>query len=115
MKKAVKFKQGQEVIIKNPGVLVGTVVKVRSTENDLSEDQELYQVRIDEQRIYRAANLAPAVEPSDKLKPYSKEWLEELNRWTDAAKRLVTDQNDDAALAEFSEAGSRRGWIVPIK
>jgi hypothetical protein len=108
------FKEGQEVFIKNPGELIGTVIKARPGDKDQPEDQTYYLVQLPD-RYYRSTSLEPVDEPSDKLKPYSTEWIEEVNHFVDSGKQLLQDQNDGEARAKFSEAGRKLGWIVPIK
>jgi hypothetical protein len=48
------------------------------------------------------------------MEQYSKEWMAELKRFVDAGQRFVANNNDRAAFDEFSEAGRKLGWIVPI-
>jgi hypothetical protein len=50
-----------------------------------------------------------------KLERFSPEWNEALQRFLDAGQRLLANNHDHEALGEFSEAGQKLGWIVPIK
>lgn len=54
---------------------------------------------------------------SSESKPerYSPEWNAALQRFLDAGQRLLANNNDREALAEFSEFGKKIGWIVPIE
>jgi hypothetical protein len=110
-----KFKKGQQVLIKNPGDLLGTIIKPRPGDHGLPEEETHYVVRISCDRYCLSASLESAEEPNDTLKPYSAEWLAEFQRWTDSAKSLVADQNDGAAITQFIESGSKLGYVVNIK
>jgi hypothetical protein len=54
---------------------------------------------------------------SSESKPerFSPDWNAALERFLDAGQRLLANNRDREALAEFSEAGEKIGWIVPIK
>jgi hypothetical protein len=52
---------------------------------------------------------------SNTIERYSPEWNEALRRFVDAGQRLLANNQDRAALAEFSEAGKKLGFVVPIK
>jgi hypothetical protein len=52
---------------------------------------------------------------SNNIERYSPEWNEALRRFVDAGQRLLADRHDRAALAEFSEAAKKLGFVVPPK
>lgn len=52
---------------------------------------------------------------SNSVERYSPEWNEALRRFLDAGQRLLADNQDRDAWAEFSEAGRKLGFEVPIK
>jgi hypothetical protein len=109
------FKEGQEVLIKNPRSLVGVIVRERPGDRDELPENRHYLVRIpDTEKFYLPLDLEVLEEPTAKLKQYSSEWNAELARWIDAGQRLMANNNDLAALQEFSESGSKIGFIVPI-
>lgn len=51
---------------------------------------------------------------SKELVMYSAEWSAELQRWLNAGQRLLTNNKDMDALAEFSDAGAKIGWVKTI-
>jgi hypothetical protein len=109
------FKEGQEVLIKNPRPLVGVIVRERPGDRDELPENRHYLVRIPEsEKFYLPRDLEAVEEPSTKLKQYSPEWNVELARWIAAGQRLIANNHDLAALQEFSESGSKIGFIVPI-
>jgi hypothetical protein len=110
------FKDGQEVLIKNPRPLVGIIVRERPGDRDELPENRHYIVRItDTEKLYLPRDLEPFEEPSSgQLKRYSPEWNAELTRWIEAGKRLVANNHDATALKDFSEAGSKIGFVVPI-
>jgi hypothetical protein len=111
----VQFKRDEQVLIKDPGPLVATVVEPRFGNETLPDEQKIYLVTISEERYYRGSSLEPLEQPKEHLEPYTKEWLAELNRFLKAATRLNANNKDAEALAQLSESGKRIGWIVPIK
>lgn len=108
----MKLSEGQEVIIKNPRSLVGTVVRQRPGDAHLADDERLYEVKIDENRFYRLQDLEP-IEEDKSLRPYSSEWMTQLERWTEAGQRLVKNADDHVAQRNFIDAGHALGFIVP--
>jgi hypothetical protein len=108
------LKKGQEVVIKNPGELIGTVVRARPGNKGLPEEQKVYRVQIIE-RWYKRTALEPVQQPSDVLKPSSPEWLAELHRCLESGQRWIANQNDSAAWGQFVASGAKLGIIIPIK
>lgn len=108
----MKLNEGQEVIIKNPRSLVGTVVRQRPGDANLPEDERLYEIKIDENRFYRLQDLEP-IEEDTSLRRYSPEWMTQLKRWTEASQELVHNGNDEVARQNFIDAGHALGFIVP--
>jgi hypothetical protein len=109
------FKEGQEVLIKNPRSLIGVIVRERPGDRDELPESRRYVVRIPEREMFFLPRDLEAIEePTATLKQYSAEWNAELARWIDAGQRLMANNNDLAALQEFSESGSKIGYIVPI-
>src|SRR5271157_5562641 len=108
----MSFKEGQEVLIKNPRPLVGVIVRERPGDRDELPENRRYLVRIPESEMfYLPRDLEAFEEPTAKLKQYSPEWNAELARWIDAGQRLMANNNDLAALQEFSESGNKIGFI----
>ena len=109
------FKEGQEVLIKNPHSLVGVIVRERPGDRDEPPEKRHYIVRIPEgEYFYLPSDLEAIEERPEKLTRYSPEWNAELARWIDAGQRLMANNNDLAAFKGFSESGSKIGFIVPI-
>lgn len=108
----MRLKEGKEVIIKNPRALVGKVIRQRPGDANLPEDERLYEIKIDENRFYRLQDLEP-LEEDKSLRQYSREWLTQLEQWTEAGQRLVQNADDDAARRNFIDAGHALGFIVP--
>lgn len=110
----MSLKAGQQVIIKNPRSLVGTVVRERPGDRDLPEGERRYLVRIAEERFYLPSDLEPAEEENKNPTKFSAEWNAEMARFVEAGQRWVADNSDRAAFDAFSESGRKLGWIVPI-
>ena len=111
----MSFKEGQEVLIKNPRPLVGVIVRERPGDKDELPENRRYLVRIQEsEKFYLPRDLEALEEPSAKLKQYSHEWSAELERWVAAGQKLMANNNDRDAWQEFIESGSKIGFIVPI-
>ena len=109
------LEEGQQVLIKNPRALVGIVLKQRPGDKDLPEDQRRYIVRISEdERLYLPSDLEPVQQPNSVLVRYSPEWMAECERWIDAGRRWMANNNDRAAWDEFAESGSKLGFFIPI-
>jgi hypothetical protein len=109
------FKEGQEVLIKNPRSLVGVVVRERLGDKDELPENRRFLVRIQEsERFYLPGDLEAVEEPTEKLEQYSPQWNAELARWLNAGQRLMANNDDPAALQEFSESGSNLGFVIPI-
>jgi hypothetical protein len=66
------------------------------------------------EKFYLPRDLEALEEPTAKLKQFSSEWNTELARWIGAVQRLIANNNDLAALQEFTESGSKIGFVVPI-
>ncbi len=110
----MRIPAGQKVLIKNPRALEGTVVGDRPGDYHLPEDQRRYIVQISEvERLYLPSEIE-APQPSDVLVPYSPEWTAELQKFLDAGKRWGTNNSDHKAWDEFSAAGSKLGFFVPM-
>jgi hypothetical protein len=109
------FKKGQEVLIKNPGPLVGVIVRERPGDRDEGPEKRRYLVRIPEvEKFYLPSTLEAIEEPTATLKQNSPEWNTELARCIDAGQRLIANNHDLDALQEFSESGRKIGFVVPI-
>jgi len=109
------LQEGQQVLIKNPRALVGTVVKARPGDKGLPEEQTHYLVRISDELFYLSTDLEAVENPNMELERYSPEWLAEFNRWLELGRWWLANQGDTAALAQFSESGRKLGFIVPMK
>jgi hypothetical protein len=109
----VPFEKGQKVIIKNPGVLEGTIVGPRPADADVPEDQKLYIVRIEDEQLYRGVSLEP--EPPPKMERWSAEWNAELRRMQEGLTKWLANKNDRAAWDQFVKAGNKAGIIVPLE
>jgi len=48
------------------------------------------------------------------LERYSKEWLKELERLTEAGQQLLANPTDARLMQQLVESGSRLGWVIPI-
>jgi hypothetical protein len=111
----MSLKEGQQVLIKNPRSLVGTVLRERPGDRDLPEGERRYMVHIPGgDYFYLPSDLEPVEESSNTPVKYGAEWSAELARWVDAGQRWLADNNDRAAWDEFSESGSKLGFFVPI-
>ena len=110
-----KFKKGQQVLIKNPRYLVGTIVEPRPGDKGLPEEQTHYLVQISEERYYLSSELEPAEDPNAKPARYSEEWIAELNRMAASGQQWLQNRSDKTAWDAFVDAGEKIGFIVPIK
>jgi hypothetical protein len=106
------FKKGQEVLIKNPGTLVGKVISQRSGDSGLPEEQTHYRVQI-QPRYYLSGDLEPVEEDSSspRLERGSGEWLEALGRFNEAGRQLLTDPQNNSLLANWGESGTKLGLL----
>ncbi len=48
------------------------------------------------------------------LVKYSPEWMADLKRSVDAGQRFIANNKDMDALAEFSDAGTKIGFVKPL-
>jgi hypothetical protein len=109
------LKEGQQVLIRNPRSLVGTVVHQRPGDRDLPEEKRSYLIKVEEQqRYYHLDDVEVLPEPSKELEKYSPEWMAEMQRMLSAGQRLLVNKNDRDAMAEFSDAGSKIGFVKPL-
>jgi hypothetical protein len=109
------LKEGQQVLIKNPRSLVGTVVHQRPGDRDLPEEARSYLVKIEEQQLYyRLDDFEVLPEPSKEFVKYSAEWTAQLQRFVDAGQRFMANNKDMAALQELSDAGTKIGFVKPL-
>ena len=82
----------------------------------MPEEETLYTVRIaEEERLYLSSELEPVLPPSGEVVRYSPEWNAAMHRWLEAGQRWLANSKDRAAWDQFSEAGRKLGWHVPIK
>ena len=110
------FKEGQEVLIKNPRPVVGVIVRERPGDRNESPENRRLLVRIKEdERFYLPADLEDLPLPSQELRRYSQEWNTQLQRWIDAGQKLMKNNHDPEALQDFSDAGSKIGFVRPIR
>jgi hypothetical protein len=110
------LKEGQQVLIRNPRNVIGTVVRQRPGDRNEPEEKRHYLVKIEEQQLYYLADDLEALpEPSKELRRYSPEWMAELQRFVSAGQRIIADMNDKDASAEFIDAGTKIGWVKPIE
>lgn len=108
------LKKGQEVLIKNPGILVGKVISQRSGDSGMPEEQTHYRVQI-EPRYCLSGDLEPVeAHSSPRLERYSREWIEELGRFNEAGRRFFTDPQNKNLLANWAESGTKLGLFIPI-
>jgi hypothetical protein len=107
------LKEGQQVVIKNPGPLMGIVVRARSGDKGLPEEQKLYLVQIPPKR-YRRSALEPVQQSSETLGRGSREWLAEMRGLIESGQRWLANQNDSAARDQFVESGRKLGIFIPI-
>ena len=108
----MKLREGQQVLIKNPRELVGTVIQQRPGDADLPEDERRYQVKIEETRFYLPHDLEPLEEEDEELRRYSPKWMEQLQRLTEAGQQLVKNADDEPARRNFIDAGHALGIVV---
>lgn len=109
----MKLREGQQVVIKNPRALLGTVVRQRPGDADLPEDERRYEVRIQEEsQFYLLHDLEPVAEDEEDLRPYSRKWMEQLQRWTEAGQQLYRNADDETARRNFIDAGHALGFMV---
>jgi hypothetical protein len=87
---SMPFKEGQEVLIKNPRSLVGVIVRARPGDRDELPENRRYLVRIQEsERFYLPHDLEALEEPAAKLNQYSPEWNVELTPENDSNEILT--------------------------
>jgi hypothetical protein len=111
----IPLNEGQQVLIKNPRGIVGTVVHQRSDDRGLPEEKRSYLIKVEEhQRYYRLDDIEVLSEPSKELERYSPEWMAEIQRFVNAGQRLLANNKDMDALTEFSDAGSKIGFVKPL-
>jgi hypothetical protein len=108
------LKEGQQVLIKNPRNLVGTVVQQRPGDRDLPEENRRYLVKIEDELYFHLNDIEALAEPSKELVRYSPEWLAEFQRCLAAGQRFVANNKDMDALQEFSEAGTKVGLVKKL-
>jgi len=116
------FKEGQEVLIKNPHSIVGVIVRERPGDRDLPQEERRYIVHIPEQDrdlIYSPTDLEAieqpqAQSPSTKPTPYSPAWTTQVEKFIVAGQRWMANNDDHDAMKEFVEAGRKLNFIVPI-
>lgn len=111
----MSFQPGQQVLIKNPGSLLGIVLRAGSTDKDLPDGECGYMVRITTgDYFYLPGDLEPAEEEDKTLAKYSAEWDAEMARFFEAGQRCLADNSDRVALDEFWESGRKLGLIATI-
>ena len=111
---AMRLKTGQPVLIKR--FLVGTVLEDRPGDGELPLEDRGYMVSVSEDKFaFRPRDLEPLAESTNALTKFSPEWSAEFSRWLEAGKRFSTDEADRKAWDEFSAAGSKLGFFIPIK
>lgn len=110
------LKQGQEVLIKAPGTLIGKVVRPRPGDSGLPDEQTHYLVKI-EPRYYLRSNLEPVEErrSSPRLERYSREWMDELGRFNEAGRQFFADPQNKSLLANWVESGAKLGLFFPAE
>jgi hypothetical protein len=108
------LKEGQQVLIKNPRALVGTVVAARPEQPGVAEEDRLYKVHIDDTCICRNADLQ-AVNESTQMDLNSLEGNAELRRMSEALEKWLANNNDRAAWDQFAESGRKLGIILPMR
>ena len=87
----------------------------RPGDRELPEEKRSYLIKVEEhQRYYRLDDVEVLPEPSKELEKYSPEWMAEMQRFVNAGQRLLANNNDMDALAEFSDAGSKIGFVKPL-
>lgn len=61
--------------------------------------------------------MVPGMASNEEKNPerFSPEWNAALQRFVDAGKKLLANNNDRAALDQLSESGKKLGWVVPIE
>lgn len=110
---AMPFQKGQQVIIKNPGTLVGTVVEARPGDSNEPEERRHYSVHISDERYYVSTDLEAM--PPQRPQRFSKEWNEEMQRWLEAGLRWSANNADREAWDQFVESGNKLGFFIPMK
>ena len=110
------LKEGQEVLIKTPGILVGKVVHPRPGDFGLPEEQMHYLVQM-EPRYFLRSHLEPVEESArgQRLERPSREWVEELGRFNEAGRQFFTDPQNESFFANWVESGRKLGLFIPIE
>lgn len=109
----MSFKQGQQVVIKNLGALVGTVVAAPPGAKGTSRRRSgCTRYRFPTSGII--AGLILKLYLCNLPRVFSPEWNSHFQCWIEAGHRLVENPNDREALAKFSEAGRKLGFVVPV-
>jgi hypothetical protein len=107
-----KFKDGQQVFIKNVDFLEGKIVRARDGDKGQPEEKTHYYVEIPAQARYvLSVNLETP--PDKKPQRYGEEWMAELDKMVKAAERLQANNADKVAAKALVDAGSKIGWFVP--
>jgi hypothetical protein len=108
-----KFKEGQQVIVRNAGAMVGKIIQQRPGDKGQPEEKTHYQVEIESPHWFSSTNIE-AIPESNKFEQYSPEWMAEFSRAFEALQRWHANNNDTEALQQFSDAGKNIGWVVPM-
>jgi hypothetical protein len=110
------LKEGQELLIKRPGTLIGRVVRPRPGDFGVPEEQTHYLVQI-EPRYFLRSHLEPVEEPTSgqRLERLSREWIEELGRFNEAGRQFFTDPQNESFFANWVESGTKLGLFIPIE
>lgn|GEM_PF-2456810 len=112
----VPLKKDQEVRIKKPGIFIGKVLGPRPGDFGLPEEQTYYRVQISAEDYYLSTDLEPVVRPSASvmLERYSKEWLDELERFNEIGRQFLANPKDENLLRQWAESGTKLGFFIPV-
>jgi len=113
----VPLKKDQEVRIKRPGIFIGKVMGPRPGDFGLPEEQTYYRVQICAEDYYLSTDLEPVVQPSAgaMLERYSKEWLDELERFNEIGRQFLANPKDENLLRQWAESGTKLGFFIPVE
>jgi hypothetical protein len=110
----MKFEKGQRVVLKSPGRIEATVEGQIYGDPSVPEDQRTYHVIIPETRKrFPAKDIEPI--PGDQIiRPGSREWDTELDRFLHAGQHMILHPEDPVARDLFIQSGHQLGRVITL-
>jgi hypothetical protein len=103
-------------IVKLSGTLLGP--HHVDSEDNTEDGRALYKVHFPEQSLWvRRENISVVVpqNPDSNIRYGGREWHEEMQRFSALTEKCLANPEDKAAAMQWSESGSRLGFIIPTK